>query len=133
MIVVDSNIIFSMLLKNNSLFNVLENGEKFIIPKFLFVEIFKYKEKISKYSKLDEEEIFEVLYEILKNVTIVDDELISNESYKIAYDLVKDIDEKDIVFVALCIEFDALLWTGDKKLIKGLKAKKFLNFYKEEL
>jgi len=134
MIVIDSNIVFSMLLKNNKFFNILQKeNKKFVIPKFLFVEIFKYKEKISKYSKLYEEEILEVLYEILKSVTIVDEDLISNKSYKIAYDLVKDVDEKDIVFIALCIEFNAQLWTGDKKLIKGLKEKNFLNFYKEEL
>jgi predicted nucleic acid-binding protein len=132
MVVVDSNIIFSMLLKNNKFYNILKNENvKFIIPKFLFVEIFKYKEKIVKYSKLNDDEVLEILYDILKNITIVDEMLISNISYKKAYELVKDIDEKDIVFIALCLEFDAKLWSGDKKLINGLKQKNFNSFYKE--
>jgi len=127
MVVVDSNIIFSMLLKNNKFYNILKNENvKFIIPKFLFVEIFKYKEKIVKYSKLNDDEVLEILYDILKNITIVDEMLISNISYKKAYELVKDI-----VFIALCLEFDAKLWSSDKKLINGLKQKQFNSFYKE--
>ncbi len=40
-------------------------------------------------------------------------------------DLVKDIDPDDIVFVALSLYLEAYLWTGDKVLYKGLKAKGF--------
>ena len=128
MIVIDSNIIFSCLLKNNEFFEFIINSrENFIIPKFAIIEIFKYKEKISKYSKLAENEILEVFYMILKKVEIYDEKLISDNSYKQAYEVVKDIDEKDIVFIALCFEFNAKILTGDKKLIEGLKKKGFEN------
>jgi predicted nucleic acid-binding protein len=128
MIVVDSNIIFSCLLKNNKFFNfIIDSEENFIIPKFAIVEIFKYKEKIAKYSKLKEDEILEVFYKILKKIDIYDENLISVSSYKKAYEIVKDIDEKDVVFIALCIEFNAKLLTGDKKLIEGLINKGFDN------
>jgi predicted nucleic acid-binding protein len=114
MIVIDSNIIFSCLLKNNEFFEFIINSrENFIIPKFAIIEIFKYKEKISKYSKLAENEILEVFYMILKKVEIYDEKLISDNSYKQAYEVVKDIDEKDIVFIALCFEFNAKILTGD--------------------
>ncbi|MBP7534856.1 MAG: hypothetical protein KA783_10450 [Chitinophagales bacterium] len=46
-----------------------------------------------------------------------------------AYDLCKDIDEKDLAFVALALELNALLWTGDQKLRKGLESKNFGYFY----
>jgi len=39
--------------------------------------------------------------------------------------LVQGIDEDDTEFVALAIETDALLLTGDKKLYKGLKERGF--------
>ena len=132
MIVIDSNIIFSCLLKHNSFFDFITSSKKeLIIPKFAIVEIFKYKEKIAKYSKLREDEVLEVLYTILKHINIYDENLISIESYKKAYEIVKDIDEKDIVFIALCMEFDAKLLTGDKKLIEGLKKKGFENLIYE--
>jgi predicted nucleic acid-binding protein len=42
-----------------------------------------------------------------------------------AYNLVKDVDLNDIAFVALNEYKQALLWTGDKVLINGLKAKAY--------
>lgn len=33
------------------------------------------------------------------------------------------IDEKDTPFVALTIDLEGSLWTGDKKLINGLRSK----------
>lgn len=40
-------------------------------------------------------------------------------------ELVKDIDEFDVPFIALSLELKSPLWTGDKKLIKGLREKEF--------
>jgi predicted nucleic acid-binding protein len=42
-----------------------------------------------------------------------------------AYDLVKDIGKKDLLFIALSIQTGFKLWTGDKKLMEGLKKKGF--------
>lgn len=39
--------------------------------------------------------------------------------------LTKEVDSKDISFVALSLQTEALLWTGDKKLSAHLKAKGF--------
>ena len=41
-----------------------------------------------------------------------------------AFDLCKNIDEKDTIYVALTLELRGGLWTGDKKLINGLEKKK---------
>ena len=32
-----------------------------------------------------------------------------------AYNLCKNIDKKDLLFIALTLEFNGLLWTGDNK------------------
>ena len=41
----------------------------------------------------------------------------------------QDIDENDFPFVATAIFLDGYLWTGDKKLYQGLKAKNFNAVY----
>ena len=131
-IIIDTNIIFSSLIKEKSEIRdfILYSGEKFYTSKFCVIEIFKYKEKITELSELLEDEILKIYYKILEKITFVNEDIISNESYIKAYKLCKGIDEKDVLFVALTIELDGLLWTGDKKLIKGLLEKGFDKFYK---
>jgi len=93
--------------------------------KFSIVELFKHKDKLIKNSALEEDEILEILYYLLKKVEFYNEDSISDESLREAYALCSDIDEKDLLFVALTIELDGLLWTGDKELLKGLKRKGF--------
>ena len=127
-VIVDSNIIFSSLLSNNNYFRnilIFSNEYKFYSCRFSIIEIFKHKEKILKLSKLDEDKILESFYEILKNVELYNEKLIFKENWKKAYELCRDIDLKDISFIALSIELDALLWTGDNKLKDGLIKKGF--------
>ena len=50
---------------------------------------------------------------------------INENDITLAFQLTKDIDENDTMFVALSIKLDTKLWTGDKKLITGLKEKSF--------
>ncbi len=130
-ITVDTNIIFSALLKNHSnYYDVLTNNSiHFLIPKFAFIELFKHKEKIVRYSEHADDEVLEILYGIMKNIQIYDENLISLNSREKAWNLVKEIDEKDTVFVALCLETNSRLWTGDKKLINGLRNKGFDRFF----
>lgn len=61
----------------------------------------------------------------MKKVEFYNEDSISDESLREAYALCHDIDEKDLLFVALTIELNGLLWTGGKELLKGLKSKRF--------
>ncbi|HIH12377.1 TPA: hypothetical protein HA242_01515 [Candidatus Woesearchaeota archaeon] len=45
-----------------------------------------------------------------------------------AYDLCKEIDEDDAPFIALALEINGYLLTGDDKLKRGLKIKGFDRF-----
>ena len=56
-------------------------------------------------------------------------EFIASENRVKAYELCKDIDPKDAVYVALCLEREADLWTGDKKLIRHLTEQGFDHFF----
>jgi len=93
-IVIDTNIFFSIMLKKegflrNRLLLDLDLNTKFYTCHFLMIEIFKYKEKIVKQSKMTEEEILEVLYILLKKIELYNETYISDENYKKAYDLCK--------------------------------------------
>ena len=129
-IVVDSSIIFSALLMKNSKLRdfLLKKDYHFYAPNYFFNEIFKYKEKILRCSHLDELELYEYLRKILENIQFVRRDVVSKESRLQAFDLCKDIDEKDSPFIALAIEIDAYVWTGDKKLRKDLEEKGFSRF-----
>jgi len=124
-IVVDTNIVFSALLKKDSreLKIIQMDDIDVFIPKFLIIELFKNKEKIINVSKLSENEILESLYLILNYCRIFDEEDIPDTLKRQASEYVKDVDPKDVVFVASALTLDAALWSGDKKLINGLKAK----------
>jgi len=124
-LVVDTNVVFSALLKRDSKeIEIFQSANHDIfIPKFLFVEIFKHKEKIVKVSRLSEEEILDSFYSLLKYCTIFDDEDVPESIFHKAFDYVADIDPKDVVFIASALTIDACLWSGDKKLINALKKK----------
>ena len=125
-IVVDANILFSALLKKgNPYIKVLMNANcKFFGPTFVFIELFKHKEKIQKYSSLSEEELLELLGIVLDQIEFISlkeiDKRILKQSYELAI-----IDPLDAPFVALSLFLDAKLWTGDKKLCRYLECKGF--------
>ena len=125
-LVVDTNIVFSTLQKEGmtrKLFFLL--GMEFYAPNFLMVEIIKYKEKIVSLSTMNESEFISVVSKVFNKINFVNETLISAENRRKAYEMCKDIDEEDTPFVALALELDIPLWSGDKKLAKGLKDKKF--------
>lgn len=61
-IVIDTNIIFSSFLSRNSKLRDIILNNKIYAPNFLFFEIFNHKEKILKYSKLNNSELLELIH-----------------------------------------------------------------------
>lgn len=133
-IIADTNKLFSASLsKNEKVAQTLFSDEyDFIVPHFTMIELFKYKDKLILLTKKSEVEVLEILYHILLQVNFYNEKELSLSSRQLAYNLCKDIDPKDSVFVAFALELDAPLWTGDKKLKKGLLAKGFTRFFEEE-
>jgi len=97
----------------------------FFSPESIEIELQRNRLKLAKYSKLTSNEIDKLYNSLMKRIEIIDLSAISNESWNRAVDLVKDIDQFDAPFLALTIELKAVLWTGDKKLISGLRKKGF--------
>jgi putative PIN family toxin of toxin-antitoxin system len=130
-LVIDTNLIFSGLISSSSAIRdiLLENHFEFYAPNYIIAELFKHKEKMLKYSKLTESEFYVYFNGIVEQIRFTPLDFISLQSKQEAYDLCKDVDIKDTPFVALAIELNVPLWTGDKKLMNGLRQKGFDNFF----
>jgi predicted nucleic acid-binding protein len=74
-------------------------------------------------SKLRDNELLESQRLVYKNINFINEGQIPKKFRLKAYNLVKDIDLNDIVFVALNEYQESTLWTGDKALTIGLKKK----------
>lgn len=94
---------------------------------FMPVELFKHKPKLLQYSKLEESDLLDSLYTILRKIHLVNESLISADNWLLADDLTKGVDNKDISFVALSLHLGATLWTLDRKLATHLQEKGFQN------
>jgi predicted nucleic acid-binding protein len=121
-LIADTNVIFSSLLKMNSIELSILESERFevYIPTFTFLEIFKHKERIINFSKLTENEILEAYSLILKYTNIINEKDIPKDLMKYSYIKCKDVDENDTIFVASSLFLEGYLWTNDKKLRDGL-------------
>jgi putative PIN family toxin of toxin-antitoxin system len=125
-IVVDTNIVFSGLLTpNGKISDLLMNSDnkfEFYSPQSILEELDRHHNKLCSISKLQTTEINFLKRLILKKINIIDLEIVSIENWHRAIELTNNIDEFDAPFIALSLELDASLWTGDKKLINGLSS-----------
>ncbi|MBK8878685.1 MAG: nucleotide-binding protein [Haliscomenobacter sp.] len=130
-VVVDTNLIFSSLIASSSSIRdtLLDESFQFHAPNFIIAELFKHKERLLRFSKLSEPELLELFNGITERIQFTPLDFISQKSRDIAFALCMDVDAKDTPFVALAIELDAPLWTGDKKLVLGLRKKGFDRFF----
>lgn len=135
-IIVDTNIVFSALLNTSSRIGQISiNGKnyfEFYSSEYVRFEIFQHKEKIKSIGKFSEDEFIETYSLILKNITILNHSIIPLEIYRSAELLCKDIDVDDTIFVAVSDFAKGKLWTGDMKLLNGLKNKGYEQVIKTE-
>jgi predicted nucleic acid-binding protein len=128
-IIVDANIVFSAILNTNSkIADLLLNSKgtfDFIAPDYLQTELRKYHSKISMISKMSIKEIEIVEFKIAKPITFMSGIHIPEVKWIQAEYLAKDIDDKDIPYVAFSLFYKCKIWSGDKVLRNGLEHKGF--------
>ena len=133
-VIVDTNIIFSAILNTDSNIGQILITRfpvyDFYAPKYVRDELLEHKSKLKKLANLKENNFLEVYELVLKHITILDHHLIPAKFYRKAMALCQNIDDDDIPFIALTLFLKGSLWTGDKKLITGLKEKGFEKFIK---
>ena len=125
-IIVDTNIAFSAILNTKSIIgDLVLNSDgifEFWSCHYLLEEIDKHWDKLKKISKFGDSVLIESQRLIYKNINFINEGQIPKIHRLQAYNLVKDIDIDDIVFIALNEFQKSILWTGDKILISGLKS-----------
>ena len=108
-VVVDTNIFFAALVSRHSRLreNLLaEPASRFFCPRFLFIELFKHKERISAATELAEEDLLDALNAIFARIHFIDESAIPIGTWLEARRLCRDIDEKDTPFVALSLHLN---------------------------
>lgn len=98
-------------------------------PRFLFVELFKHKERILRAARLPEAELLEAMHALVARVEFHDEALAPLGTWLEAFRLCAPTDEKDTPYVALALHLDAELWTEDEELKTGLRARGFDRFF----
>ena len=127
-IIVDTNIVFSAILNSNSrIGKILLNSKEhfqFFSCNFLWTEIQRHRNKLLKLTKLTEYQLTELEELATHKLTFIDERLIPQDLLTRTEAQLKTIDPNDTVFVALTKHLKGKLWTGDRQLYNGLKAKR---------
>ena len=123
-IVVDTNVIFSALLSpSGKIGQILIYGQRqfeFYAPNLVKVEVKRHRAKIIQLGELTDPDFEDTRDDIFDCLNFISEEQIPYQYWQEAIPLVRDTDMDDIAFVVLSEYLDAQLWTGDKKLLKGL-------------
>ncbi len=123
-VVVDTNILFSAVLNTNSKIGKIllqpKSGITFFAPEVLMFEIKKHQNKLQKFTNNSNKEIDELVRLLTKRIKFIHFELIPAEILQKTEVMLQKIDIDDTEFVALTEYVKGRLWTGDKKLIRGL-------------
>ncbi|PIP55272.1 MAG: DNA-binding protein [Bacteroidetes bacterium CG23_combo_of_CG06-09_8_20_14_all_32_9] len=125
--VIDANIIFSSLLSGKGIYRKFFENYVLYTPDFALNELQLYQNEILTKTKLSKEQLQEFTLFVFSKLIVVPELYITKQSRIKAYDLCKDIDIKDTIYVALTIEFNNILITRDKPLHDGLISKGFEN------
>lgn len=130
-VVVDANIIISGIINPYATISeliLLEHPNlDFVTPEYAIEEIVSHKIKICKEAKVSASRFDETLDNFLSCILCFAVDMVSDLHVQQATNLVSSIDEKDIWYVAFALALDAMLWTGDLKLYRGLRRKRFSN------
>jgi predicted nucleic acid-binding protein len=101
----------------------------FYAPRFLFVELFKHKERLAAAARVSEVEMLEALHTLVTRLEFVNEANIPLDKWMEAYRLCRAIDKKDTPYVALTLHVDGRLWTHDEELKTALRARGFDRFF----
>ena len=123
--VIDANVLFSAFISGKEIYDILFSTYKIYVPDFAFLELEKYKQRILKKTKLSEFDLQLFVLRLFNNITVIPNLLISKVSLNRGYEICKEIDEKDTVYIAAAIELNIDLITSDKKLYNYLKSHEF--------
>ncbi len=126
-VIVDTNIVFSAVLNSaGKIGDLLLNSHgliQFFGCDFLKEELLEHHEKLKGISNLSDAEIQISKGLLFSRITFIDTRLLPASTLIQAEGLVENIDPDDTEHVALALHLECKLWSGDKKLRRGLREK----------
>jgi predicted nucleic acid-binding protein len=131
-VVIDANIAFKCLHSGRGdLRERIGPGRnpRFFSPRFLFIELFKHKERLIRAAGIPEAELLEALYLLTSHLEFVNEANIPLGTWIEAHRICKGIDLNDTPYVALTLHVDGRLWTDDQELKSALPARGFDRFF----
>ena len=131
-VIVDANIAFKCLVtgRGDVRDRIGPGGQsQLFTPRFLFVELFKHKERLVRASQLPEADLLSGLQTLLSQLTFIYEGDIPMGTWIEAFRLCKEVDPADTPYVALTLHLDGRFWTEDRELIRGLRARGFDRFF----
>jgi predicted nucleic acid-binding protein len=123
-LVIDTNIIFSALIKDSITRRILLTSKfEFFIPEYVSIEIHNHSQEIMKKSGYDQDDFNTMIDTIMTNINVIPTEELKSYIPK-AFKIMKDIDEDDTSFLALAflINGDGI-WSNDPHFDKQNKIK----------
>src|SRR3989344_391665 len=118
-IVLDSNILFSALIKDSFVRRIiLEYEGKFLFPYIIFEELLEHKDELIMKSGIERGDFDYLLCKLLRRVEVVLPEVLDLNKNK-ALEIMKNIDRDDVIFVACALAHpESVIWSDDKHLKK---------------
>lgn len=129
-LIIDANIIFSAIIKNNITRNLIFNKHlDLITTSYVLEEIFKHRNEIKLKANLKDDEVNLLIIDFAKRISIIKEtelEEFFDESIKICPDI------NDVHYFALALKLNCPIWTNDKKLkeqnvIKTINTQELIN------
>lgn len=136
-IIADSNIFMSALINPNGLVASILSEKKriqFIVPDYLITEVTEHLPTIATRLKNNKtaKQLLDEFRQLLEGITVVQEKDIEKPFIAKAEEIVADIDEDDMHFIALHLQIRHKIWTMDNRLKKGLTAKGYAHFFISE-
>lgn len=126
MILVDSNIIFSALIKDSLTRKIiLEYAGVFLVPEYAFYELENHMDELILKAKMDRKELHIILQMILKKISIIPPE-VSIPHAKEALEIMENVDFNDAFLIASALAYPGtIIWSNDRHLKKQSRIKVF--------
>jgi predicted nucleic acid-binding protein len=114
-IIIDTNILFSALLKDSTTRRILcTSSVTFFYPEPALHAVRKYQELLIQKSGLSELEFLVLYHSLLLFIQIIPTEIIK-QRWKKAKEIMEHVDEEDVIFIAAALAYgDAPVWSDDK-------------------
>ncbi len=125
-VVVDTNKVIASLLRNGKVRKLLFHPSlEILLPKYVLEEISNHIDYIRR--KVPTEAIDLFLTKVPKRSIVIEPYKINKEILDKARTIAKAFDPDDYPFIAIAIEYNAIIWTNDKSLIKhGLVSNEYI-------